>query len=254
MKISIIITTLGHRESLFEAIHSAVIQTYSNKEIIVVNDGLDAGLKKKINSRYPNLIYYNDGIHRGGNGARRIGAEIASGEYISFLDDDDILLPEKLSCLASAISKKKGVYVISGLTIRRSGQDLILTPKNCNKLFSLVDVKYFHTASSIIERQYALGDGILPDLLKYQDTYFYMTSILNGAVILIKKPVCIWRRNVNHDGITSFLTFNDYKKSLLSFYNMVSLLKKNNNLKNSDKFYLLWLLIKHSLSFRKILF
>jgi len=254
MKISIIITTLGQRCSLFEAIDSAVKQTYSNKEIIIINDGPDNGLRRKITREYPDLIYFCDGVNRGGNGARKKGVEIATGGYISFLDDDDLLLPEKLTLLSKEINGTVSSNVISGLTIRRCGNDFLLKPSSRKNKYSLSDVKYFHTGSSIIQREYILREELLPDLPKYQDTYFYSLSILKDAVTLIREPVCIWRREINHQGITTLSTLGDYKRSLIAFRKMQYLILQNSDLGLKYRIYFFWLLFKHSISVRKLFY
>lgn len=80
---------------LNEAIASVIAQTYKNLEIILINDGSQediSSILKKYNDR---LIY----IHKNNTGpgeTRNIGIEISRGEYIAFLDSDDIWLPNKI--------------------------------------------------------------------------------------------------------------------------------------------------------------
>jgi glycosyltransferase involved in cell wall biosynthesis len=80
---------------LGEAVRSVLAQTFQDWELIVVNDGSteampDAGLL--ISDR----VHYLSQEHRGRSAARNAGLKKASGEYICFLDADDIFLPTKL--------------------------------------------------------------------------------------------------------------------------------------------------------------
>ena len=96
IKISVIIPFYDHCDWLIEAVRSVVNQTYSNLEIIVVNDGS----KENIDSflfEYGDKIKYVFQSNAGPGAARNKGIDLASGEYICFLDSDDIWLPNKLS-------------------------------------------------------------------------------------------------------------------------------------------------------------
>lgn len=75
-----------------EAIGSALAQSYSNKEVIVIDDGsTDRSLT--IIRGFERLISWRTGPTRGGGVARNHGWQMSCGEYIKFLDSDDFLLP-----------------------------------------------------------------------------------------------------------------------------------------------------------------
>lgn len=102
--ISVIIPTYKNRGGLNESIDSVFAQTYSDFEIIVVDDNFpDSDNRKateKIMSQYLNnkqVFYIKHIENRNGAAARNTGIKAAKGQYIAFLDDDDIFFPEKLS-------------------------------------------------------------------------------------------------------------------------------------------------------------
>jgi glycosyltransferase involved in cell wall biosynthesis len=79
-----------------EAIDSVLFQRYDDFELIVVDDGSTDGTEKLVASYLPRLTYlYQE--HQGISAARNRGITSARGEYISFLDSDDLWLREKLS-------------------------------------------------------------------------------------------------------------------------------------------------------------
>ena len=94
--ISVIIPTFNRVEFISEAIDSVLSQTYSNFEIIVVDDGSTDNTKQLL-TKYGSRITYDFQENKGVSSARNKGLDIAKGEWIAFLDSDDIWLPEKLS-------------------------------------------------------------------------------------------------------------------------------------------------------------
>lgn len=98
-KISIIIPAYNASNYLAEAIESALSQTYSNMEIIVVNDGSkDGGETEKIALSYGDKIRYFCKENGGSSSALNIGITNMTGEWFSWLSHDDLYVPEKLEC------------------------------------------------------------------------------------------------------------------------------------------------------------
>jgi glycosyltransferase involved in cell wall biosynthesis len=98
--VSIIIPTFNRPESLLSAINSVSSQTYKNMEVIIIDDCSQEDMqdvvlraKKKTNI---NIFYFKNSNNLGNAGARNQGIKLAKGDYIAFLDDDDIWLPEKI--------------------------------------------------------------------------------------------------------------------------------------------------------------
>ena len=90
-KVSVIVPVYNVEKYLDECVHSIICQSYSNLEIILVDDGSSdtSGQKcdkyKEIDNRIKVIHKRNGGL----SDARNAGIEIASGEYISFIDSDD---------------------------------------------------------------------------------------------------------------------------------------------------------------------
>ncbi len=94
-KVSVIIPTFNRKNFLKEAIESVLLQSYKNFEIIVVDDGSTDGTREMIKSEYK-MIKYIYQKNSGPSAARNRGIVEAKGEYISFLDSDDLWLKDKL--------------------------------------------------------------------------------------------------------------------------------------------------------------
>ena len=95
--ISVIIPTFNRVDLLKNAINSVLTQTYSNIEIIVIDDNSNdktESLIKNLNDNRINYIKNKENLKA--PLCRNIGINISRGEFIAFLDDDDIWYPNKL--------------------------------------------------------------------------------------------------------------------------------------------------------------
>ena len=92
-KVSIIIPTKNRPDLLNRALSSVINQSYQNWELFIIND---SDTEISINSSDPRIQIIKNNNKSGANGARNTGINLARGEYIAFLDDDDKWLPTKL--------------------------------------------------------------------------------------------------------------------------------------------------------------
>ena len=100
-KVSIIIPAYNAEKYLCECLDSALNQTYTNVELIIVNDG-SADKTKDILDHYVAQHENIKVIHTENGGvsrARNIGLDNADGDYIMFLDSDDLLVPNAIEIL-----------------------------------------------------------------------------------------------------------------------------------------------------------
>ena len=103
IKVSVVIPTYKRPiEFVSRAIESLLDQTYENVEIICVDDSpIDyeqrSDIKKYFDSlNNSNIKYIQNDTNIGGALSRNVGIDNAEGDYITFLDDDDVYLPDKI--------------------------------------------------------------------------------------------------------------------------------------------------------------
>jgi len=112
--ISVIIPTFNRARQVQSALGSVLTQTYRNFEVIVVDDGSTDETKKgvasfiKDQSRAGIQIHYIDQPNQGQSAARNRGIKEAKGEWIAFLDSDDLWLPGKLERQVEALRQFEG--------------------------------------------------------------------------------------------------------------------------------------------------
>ena len=113
-KISVIVPIYNSENYLKECIESILHQTYSNLEIILVDDGsFDHSLDicnqySQMDSRIKIVYKENGGL----SSARNAGLEVATGEYVMFCDADDFYLPTSCEILEREITSKNADYAI----------------------------------------------------------------------------------------------------------------------------------------------
>ena len=115
--VSAIITTHNRLELLKRAIESVRTQTYSNMECIVVDDASTDGTYEYCQGQPVRYLYIPPEESKGGNYARNRGIEMAQGEYVAFLDDDDCWLPEKTTKQVRLLEEKRCGLVYCDLTV-----------------------------------------------------------------------------------------------------------------------------------------
>ncbi len=95
--ISIVIPAYNRWEFLQQAVASVIAQTYTNWELVIVDDGSTDGTKEGIGALHDKRIQVFSLPHSGNIAAlRNAGVMVGCGEWVSFLDSDDVWVPEKL--------------------------------------------------------------------------------------------------------------------------------------------------------------
>ena len=105
-KVSVIVRTCGRPSVLRETLISLRNQTYTNLEIVVVEDGPDAS-GKMIREEFDdlNIVYFATGEKVGRSKAGNLAMERASGKYLNFLDDDDLFFADHVEVLVTQLLK-----------------------------------------------------------------------------------------------------------------------------------------------------
>ena len=138
--VSVIIPTYNREDLIKDAISTVLAQTYKNFEIIVVDDGSEDGTAEVVRGFGDERIKYIFQENSGVSAARNNGIKNASGEYVAFLDSDDLWHPEKLEKQLSVLENNPEAGVVTTSSkyttkkIRKycTKSNILLTP---NKVF-----------------------------------------------------------------------------------------------------------------------
>jgi glycosyltransferase involved in cell wall biosynthesis len=104
-KVSVVIPTYDRAAKVHSAIESVLSQTYSDLEVIVVDDGSSDGTGRILGEIFGDRIRYYAQTNQGVSVARNKGVEEARGEWIAFLDSDDLWEREKLEWQFKALER-----------------------------------------------------------------------------------------------------------------------------------------------------
>lgn len=128
-KVSIVLPTYNRAKLLHSALHSIVAQSFQDWELIVVDDCSKDDTQKVVDSIHdPRICYLRHKNNKGGSAARNTGIRKSVGEFVAFLDDDDLwefcYLEEQLNAMAAYDAVTSG-YRLSNETPRSSGSAVV---------------------------------------------------------------------------------------------------------------------------------
>ncbi|MGB3755202.1 MAG: glycosyltransferase family 2 protein [Rivularia sp. (in: cyanobacteria)] len=187
--LSIIIPTYNRPHFLPRAVNSALQQTIEEVEVIVVDDGSDKPVSLPEHSR---LSVIRLAKNSGNAVARNVGLKAAKGQYVTYLDDDDQLLPSMAQVSLDALKNTtlpKPVAALSGLEVIQPDGEVIdrrLPPTlPLGSHFFLEDIEpdksYLSKQTLVVERELLLEIG------GYDEAF---TSRVHTEMFLRLNPIC----------------------------------------------------------------
>ncbi len=169
--VSVIINTFNGAECVAGAVKSALEQDYENKEIIVVDDN-GAGSEKQLATRKALADYIGSGKitylpnekNIGDAASKNAGLAVSRGEYIAFLDDDDIYPdPKKLAVNVETLSALDDSWgaAYSAIEVRWPGLTMVFNSRRMPSgdiLFDLLIHSIYINPSNVVTRRKAILD------------------------------------------------------------------------------------------------
>ena len=178
-KISVIIPTYNSARYLPEAIESVLTQTYKDFELIVIDDGSSDNTKEVV-VPYLDRIMFLEGPNGGPSKARNRGIRQSSGEYVAFLDADDIWYSDKLQRQLTVFTENKHyslVYSDASFTQSYPSKEdrtffSIINPARAGWIFSkLLCENFILIPSVIVKRDCLEKTGLFDEHLKWWEGY-----------------------------------------------------------------------------------
>lgn len=158
-KVSVIIPAYNNARFLQEAVESVFAQTYQDYEIIVIDDGSTDNTKEVL-APYLDRIQYIYQPNRGASSARNTGIRHSHGDYIAFLDADDIWLPEKLRIQVEYLNNHPDTAMVYALALRvdvngraSNHRNMLKRSLPCGDIFNALFFRDFITLSSVVIRK-----------------------------------------------------------------------------------------------------
>jgi glycosyltransferase involved in cell wall biosynthesis len=192
--VSIIIPCFNASRWLSEAIDSCLQQTYSNIEIIIIDDdSTDNSLEiiKMYGAKYSNKIKWRSIPHSGGNHCRNLAISLSHGEYIQFLDADDYILPEKIERQVKFLETTDADVVYGDWRYQHHNSDGTIQLSNIeisgiqNDILESLLATWWVAVASLLYKRKAVekSDGWDESLPAVQDRDFFLSVVINGAKV-----------------------------------------------------------------------
>ncbi len=192
-KVSVIITTFNRRQFLKEAFQSVAAQDYRDREIIIVDDGSTDNTYEDASLLPARYIWKENG---GISSARNAGISIARGEYIGFLDVDDLWKKRKLSIQIEAMEAAGTLLSYTDETWLRNGKRL--NQKNRHRKYSGMIFEHclplciISPSSALIHRSIFDNVGTFDESLPVCEDYdMWLRITSRHPVLFIGKPLII---------------------------------------------------------------
>lgn len=182
--ISVVIPLYNKEKSIGNTIVSVLKQTYENFELLIVNDGSTDRSLEVVCAIDDTRIRVIDKPNGGVSSARNVGLEIASGEYVAFLDGDDIWCSRHLEIIANAIQEYDSEIVGGFATsFYKSSNNYFEEEKFLYGSTILVDNYFdfmaspetkFNSSTIVVKKDKALSVGGFDERLSYgEDVEFW---------------------------------------------------------------------------------
>ncbi|MFO7654015.1 MAG: glycosyltransferase family A protein [Candidatus Krumholzibacteriia bacterium] len=125
-RVTVLVPAFNRDEYLPATLESVLRQTFTDWECLVVDDGSTDGtpaIAAAFAARDRRFRYERLPHNRGVSAARNRGVELARGEYVAFLDSDDLFAPDKLAWQVAALDAEPTAVLVYGETLQFRGDD-----------------------------------------------------------------------------------------------------------------------------------
>ncbi len=230
--VSVIVATYRRTDDFRKALQSLIIQSYTNIEVIVVDDNTDILFSKQVKTicdefnMQIKIKLIRDG--QGGHGsakARNLGIQAARGEYIAFLDDDDIYLPLKIERQIAEMQKGDADFSATDLALYSKTDELVEyrshkhIGKSNHNLFTYHLMHHITgTDTFMFKANYLRNIGGFPPIDIGDEFYLMSEAILKGGKF-IYVPECHIKAYIHdkYGGLSSSIGRIEGEKKLYKY-------------------------------------
>lgn len=150
-------------------------------------------------------------VHRnesrcGGAAARNVGVAVSAGEFVAFLDDDDIYYPNKLADLMDVLLGDESADAAFGkvqLMSRAGGVERFIYPSRFDARVNTILMNVIHNNATLIRARVLRRVRFLESLPRYQDLQFNIELSWRARVVFVDRYVAEWRVDDRPDQVTT---------------------------------------------------
>lgn len=202
-RFSVVVACYNHERFVRDAVDSALSQSCLSMEVIAVDDKSTDRTADILDTYGQSIILHKMPENRGVGAARNAGASLATGEYLVFLDGDDVLMPWALKVYERLILAH-APEIILGQVEKFTGRKPVsttITPCDCVEFITYPDFLskdrswIYNTSALVVHRSaFVAVGGWSPDIY-YQDIQDLLSKLGNaGKTLLVLSPQTVWYR------------------------------------------------------------
>ena len=240
--VSVIIPAYNRAGTIVRSVMSVLNQTYSDLEVIIVDDCSDDGLEKVITDLHEQRVkYFRLDSRSGACAARNKGIQLSKGDYIAFQDSDDEWAANKLEVQINAMNANHADICFCQLRRHYVGENakIIIWPDTKSNESCFMDHvtlrrKSYASTQTIVARKHVFDDVQFdPDVIKSQDFDWMIRASEKFSVYYVAEPLVeqyLQPDSISLSGYEKFVVSREY------------LLRKYSELCETDsefKFYIL---------------
>ncbi len=229
--ISVIIPSYNQESYIIDAVESVLAQTYTDCEIIVVDDGSIDNTHARLTSYFDRIRYLHQ-ANKGLSGARNAGLAASHGDYILFLDGDDLLRSdalEKLSCILDQ-SPDDGLVYSAWQQVSADDKSVLseIHPRQVGHLLKSLLLRefFFFGSSTLIRRSVLEQVGPFDETLTWGDDadMWLRIGLAGWSFGYLDEPILQYR--VHHASMTATVSthqIESWQAGLRKFFAMPDL-------------------------------
>lgn len=206
--VSTIIPVFNRPLQIVEAVRSVLNQSYRPIEIIIVDDGSTDetfSVLQNLKAQNPKLILLLQTPNKGPGSAREAGRQVAQGDFIQYLDSDDVLYPEKFRLQVEALAQNPHCRVVYGKTnyCNAEGSNYSAHGKRTGELIesmfpSFLSSRWWSTLTPLYQRSLCDQAGPWMNLRQEEDwEYDSRVASLNPGLCYVDEVICEVRDHCN---------------------------------------------------------
>lgn len=231
--ISVIIPLYNAENFISETINSVLEQSYKNIEIIIVDDGSKDLSYEKVKEYENPSINLVQQVNKGASAARNHGLKLAKGDFIQYLDADDILHPKKIEYQVNVLKNYSELDLV-GCKWRYFKEDINKSFKTMpfdfsentyfNKIEWLIDRPYMIPHTWLVSKKLIQLAGSWNENLTLNDDgeYFYRVIAASNGVVMAGEAAMAYYRAGNPNSLSTSRT----KASMSSWLESIKSYKK----------------------------
>ena len=222
-KVSICIPTYNRKDYLRQTLDSIFAQTYKDYEVIVVDDGSTDGTKDMLD-HFGYKLHYHWQANAGAAAARNALIRLAKGEFIAFIDSDDLFLPNAVERLLRAIENKSGNVIAYSPYLRIDKNGKIIGKSRPEFHSDCITAQLFqhvfvHTLGSMFLKKFLEDAGGFDEsLLVAEDYDLWLRLSLKHRFVGLPEPTAKRRRHSGNISSCSYKGYSTILRVLERFY------------------------------------